>query len=193
MPRRGADSDAQADEQLRNDVRAATSGDPERFVEALRRVEGGNATCTQAGLPNGTCYEDGRSYTVTDRFDVLMLQLGRRLKLDTLFFTATFARPRLSQATSAAAGEIVDLRQAMPLLNEPSGSGGLARRAQLEVEAVQQQGRLSLRDPLRPERPALACNFSEAPTLRLACPGHLSWGVRQQLYEDRWDCTVIAE
>ena len=52
--------------------------------------------------------------------------------------------------------------------------------------------RLSLRDPLAPRagavratgRPSgrmLPCNFTEGrPSLRLGCPGHLSWGTRDE-------------
>jgi len=60
------------------------------------------------------------------------------------------------------------------------------------VDAAQQEGRFTLRDPLRPSDGGLPCNFSAAPSNRLGCKGHISWAVRDRIPEDRWDCQIPA-
>jgi len=99
-----------ANARLEEDVKHAALGDPARFLEALDAVASGRSTCAAAGMAADSCYDGGDSFTITDTFDALLLRLGRALGFDTLFFTATFARPRRNQTTRVSAGELVDLR-----------------------------------------------------------------------------------
>ena len=109
--------------------------------------------------------------------------LGRALHCDTLFYTASTWGIR--QATPA--GEMVDLR----VKAEAAGLGkrGAAERAAALLQLTSR--RLSLRDPLAPRRrsgdsdvdmrQSLPCNFTQGrPSLRLGCPGHVSWRTRDE-------------
>ena len=147
-------------------------------------------TCAEAGIPASAeaCYNGGASFTLRDKFDIIMLRLGRALHYDSLFFSASFVRPQLDQKSYVAGGEIVDLRLAGPGATFRSSAG----RAAIEVAEAQRLGRFSLRDPLHPgdASRALLCNFSSSRTVRLACFGHASWAIRARVPEDRWDCQI---
>ena len=176
---------------LHSDVRSAAGDEPSHFLAALRQVVAGVQTCAEAGIPAPAeaCYNGGASFTLRDKFDIIMLRLGRALHYDSLFFSASFVRPRLDHKNYVAAGEIVDLRLAAP---EPTFGSSVVDRAAVEVAEAQRLGRFSLRDPLRPGDASrvLPCNFSSSKTVRLACLGHASWAVRARVPEDRWDCQI---
>jgi len=118
-----------------------------------------------------------------DRWDRMLGALGRALHCDTLFYTASTWGIR--QATPA--GEMVDLRV-------KAEAAGLGKRSAAERAAGLLQltsRRLSLRDPLAPRRrggdsdvdigQSLPCNFTQGrPSLRLGCPGHISWRTRDE-------------
>ena len=176
---------------LHADVRSAAGDEPSRFLPALRQVVTGVQTCAEAGIPASAeaCYNGGASFTLRDKFDNIMLRLGRALHYESLFFSASFARPQLDRKTYVAAGELVDLRLAAPW---PTPRSSVAGRAAVEVAEAQRVGRFSLRDPLHPgdASRSIPCNFSSSRTVRLACLGHASWAVRARIPEDRWDCQI---
>jgi hypothetical protein len=119
--------------------------------------------------------------------------LGRALRCDTLFYTASTWGLR----QAAPAGEMVDLRvkgEAAEL-----GARGAAVSAAERAAALLQltSHRLSLRDPLAPRSAprrrrggshshvdsaqSLPCNVTQGrPSLRLGCPGHASWRTRDE-------------
>ena len=123
-----------------------------------------------------------------DRWDRMLGALGRALHCDTLFYTASTWGIR--QATPA--GEMVDLRV-------KAEAAGLGKRSAAERAAGLLQltsRRLSLRDPLAPRRrggdsdvdigQSLPCNFTQGrPSLRLGCPGHISWRTRDESRYER--------
>ena len=120
-------------------------------------------------------------------------ELGRALRCDTLFYTASTWGLR----QAAPAGEMVDLRvkgEATEL-----GTRGAAVSAAERAAALLQltSRRLSLRDPLAPRSAprrrrggshahvdtaqSLPCNVTQGrPSLRLGCPGHVSWRTRDE-------------
>ena len=186
-----SDATRTAEGTLQADLRSATGDEPSHFLTALRQVAAGVQTCAEAGIPASAeaCYNGGASFTLRDKFDIIMLRLGRALHYDSLFFSASFVRPQLDHKNYGAAGEIVDLRLAAP---GPTFQSSVAGRAAVEVAEAQRLGRFSLRDPLHPgdASRALPCNFSSSRTVRLACLGHASWAVRARVPEDRWDCQI---
>ena len=178
-----------AEGSLHSDVRTVAGVEPSRFLSALRPVVAGAQTCAEAAIPSGSCYNEGASFTLRDKFDTIMLRLGRALRYDSLFFSASFARPQPNRFTHVAAGELVDLRLAAP---RPPFRSTIVERANAEVAEAQRLGRFSLRDPLAPGDASRVrpCNFSSAKTVRLACLGHASWTLRSRIPEDRWDCQI---
>ena len=79
-------------------------------------------------------------------------------------------------------GELVDLRSSAAE-SAPKQANERALAALRRLEA-----RLSLRDPLSPARHGIAraCNVTAGrPSIRLACPAHVSWGYRDEPRRER--------
>lgn len=170
-------------------LRELTGREMHDFLERLRIVESGEKTCAEAGVPR--CYSEGVQYTIMDDYDEFMLSLGRALGLDSLFYTASFLRPLPNYVVDAAEGEIVDLRQPEAALRDPAAWAALSpeAKAAASLAEAQARGAISLRDPFRSGGTggaALPCNFSVEPTNRLSCKGHVSWDVRDRIFEDRF-------
>ena len=178
-------------------LRKLTGHELQDFLERLRTVESGAKTCAEAGVPR--CYSEGVQYTIMDDYDEFMLSLGRALGLDSLFYTASFLRPLPNYVAAAAEGEIVDLRQPEAALRDPAAWAALSpeAKAKASLAEAQARGAISLRDPFRsggPEGAPLPCNFSVEPTNRLSCKGHVSWDVRDRIFEDRFgECEIPVD
>ena len=146
---------------------------PGELLRRFNQTRHGEQTCTASGIPD--CVSN---WFLMDRWDRLLAELGRALGCDTLFFTASTWG--LKQAVPY--GELVDLRIA------DAATAG-TRREDRVAASVRRAGRhLSLRDPLAPARHAVArtCNLTSGwPTIRLACPGHASWDVRDEPRRER--------
>ena len=145
----------------------------DELICRFNRTRHGQQTCTASGIPD--CVSN---WFLMDRWDRLLAELGRALGCDTLFFTASTWG--LKQAVPY--GELVDLRVA-----DTAAAG--TRREERVATSVRRVGRhLSLRDPLAPARHAVVrtCNLTSGrPTIRLACPGHVSWDVRDEPRRER--------
>ncbi|KAL1528087.1 hypothetical protein AB1Y20_009453 [Prymnesium parvum] len=139
------------------------------MVHRLNLTAHGIAPCSHIGL-DGCMYD----WFLMDRWDVFLADLGRANGCDTLFFTASMWG--IHQAIPMA--ELADLRL------EPEASRlRRATAAERQITLLRlASSRLSLRDPLElmgRNDGALPCYFMQAaPTLRLACPGHVSWAAR---------------
>lgn len=118
-----------------------------------------------------------------DKWDRMLGDLGRALLCDTLFYTASTWGTR----QAVPAGEMVDLRVKAEAAR--LGKRGAAERAAALLHLTSR--RLSLRDPLAPRGRggdsdadvghSLPCNFTQGrPSLRLGCPGHVSWRTRDE-------------
>ena len=162
-----------------------TAHSPPSFLEKLHSIIDG-ATCKEAGLNH--CYDelygaDGDSWTIMDHYDFLIMDLGRALGYDTLFFTSSFLRPDLQNRNEKAGvaygshGEVVDLRR-------PPDWGSAAWKRQSKeaqalgfLRAMEKTHRFTLRDPLDLANGAKAkeCKFlGQRPTSILSCTGHIS-------------------
>ena len=158
-------------------------------------------TPTEAAKIFGAWQADhDRPLHVTDEWDSLLVRLGRTLGYDTLMFTT-----ELDQYHLAVTASLVDLRspfgaelfnQRLDLLQLGEiGSASLVAPvgAMLldEAKAFRWAGHvaehtLCVGDPRARGRASRAtcdsqwrCNFTRSqPTVRLACPGHASWAVR---------------
>ena len=147
--------------------------------------------------------------TINDRWDGLMIAIGRALGFDTILFMGsvnTCTRSLNSAQSKAEAAvctksEILDLRipehdSTFRNWIEAWHTFGLAYKwppngckrfrpetiARAWVEDVQRRGTLSLRDPLQMGEDALArpCRFDLLqPTVALACIDHVSWLSRE--------------
>ena len=114
-----------------------------------------------------------------------ILEVKRRLEASHIYTVEKYVFNGIRQATPA--GEMVDLRV-------KAEAAGLGKRGAAERAAALRQltsRRLSLRDPLAPRRRSgdsdvdigrsLPCNFTQGrPSLRLGCPGHVSWRTRDE-------------
>lgn len=151
--------------------------------------------------------EARRPFHLSDAWDVLLIRLGRALGYETLIFTTEVdpvhrsVSSTLVDLRSPFVYEVfnkrVDLLERKlydsPSLLVPTGARVLdEEHARKWVEYVATSGVLCLRDPfvsatIRPRaNHALApcawrwrCNFTFELTVRLACPGHVSWSLRE--------------
>ena len=162
-----------------------TAHSPPSFLDKLRSIIDG-ATCKEAGLNH--CYDElygaeGDSWSIMDHYDFLIMDLGRVLGYETLFFTSSFLRPDLQNRNEEAGvaygshGEVVDLRR-------PAEWGSAAWKRQSNeaqalgfLSAMEKTHRFTLRDPLDLANGAKAkeCKFlGQRPTSILSCTGHIS-------------------
>jgi len=132
-------------------------------VNRLRQTAVGNLSCARAfGARNNLCGMGvdavDSNMVLNDMWDADIIRIGRALGYDTLCFTASLL---------IGGSELVDLRF----------YGGQSDATAM-VEAFNRLGRVSLRNPLDLSK-GRPCNFTQhGPTFRMACPGHVSWELR---------------
>jgi len=162
-----------------------TTHSPPSFLEKLRSIIDG-ATCKEAGLNH--CYDelygaDGDSWTIMDHYDFLIMDLGRALGYDTLFFTSSFLRPDLQNRNEKAGvaygsnGEVVDLRRPADWGSAEWKRQSSEAQALSFLRAMEKTHRFTLRDPLDLANGVKAkeCKFlGQRPTSILSCTGHIS-------------------
>lgn len=135
-----------------------------------------------------------KPFRLSDGWDVLIIRLGRALGYDTLVFTT-----EVDSINKHVTSSLVDLRSPFaseyfnrrvdllernptsPSLTVPAGAKVLDEdTARAWAEHVARHS-LCLADPFadgpRCTRP---CNFTKGLHVRLACPGHISWALRNE-------------
>ena len=157
-------------EQLSKRMGVASHG---ALTDAINATAHARTSCERARIPN--CQH---GYFLMDHWDGIMADLGVALGYETLFYTAS----TWGSAQAIPRGELVDLRTL-----------GARKEAREVLEGV--SARLSLRDPTDPadERRQAPCAFlshsfsahSGRLGLRLGCPGHVSWTVRDVPWAER--------
>eukprot|EP00326_Haptolina_ericina_P041097 CAMPEP_0181246320 /NCGR_PEP_ID=MMETSP1096-20121128/43940_1 /TAXON_ID=156174 ORGANISM="Chrysochromulina ericina, Strain CCMP281" /NCGR_SAMPLE_ID=MMETSP1096 /ASSEMBLY_ACC=CAM_ASM_000453 /LENGTH=276 /DNA_ID=CAMNT_0023343147 /DNA_START=183 /DNA_END=1013 /DNA_ORIENTATION=- len=180
--------------------------------QRLEATAEGRELCVEAGVAH--CRDE---FILDDSWDEPLIWAGRALDYDTLFLTATLLPSPMNDSEAitfvSAYPEIVDLRvpdldwAAIPSTRtHPYLEDDLtdripvyARRKRPEaasrwLRSLQNEGVLSLRDPLDPLNSdrARPCNFSYGPTVVLRCPGHPPTRWRTLPVLGAWDSCSIA-
>ena len=171
----------------RTDIPTRCPRDPFAGGNATRVIEALRSTRERACPKWLGCMKPWYRW-LDDAWDACCVELGRMLRYDTLFVTASPL-----DVEGHFISELVDLRQ--PRLNRTRASATKAEQGRWEpshaaawVIAYAAEGRLTLRDPLNPrdEQRVAACALPAVPTLRLACTNHISWLARDEPDCENW-------
>ena len=167
---------------VREDVEVICAGQPSAILDLASRFNltaRGLATCDVARL--AACRPD-QPYVLDDRWDVVLVWLGRALGYETLFLYASLIEER-----RCGIAELVDLRmpravrELMRSLNESELAwtrSVFAPKPEAVASAwiAHAAAQLSLRDPTRPDDEGSARQCDVRPGATLGCEGHISAG-----------------